>query len=303
MTLLATIGLCVLNVAVALLLSPLYEGLMRKLRAALQSRQGPPVHQPYIDLLKLLGKEDLRATRGLLNELGPALAFGYALALAGLVPMGAAPPLGFAGDVIVLLYVATGASALLVLTGFSSGSPYAFVGGSREVMLLLAVEPVMAIALVVGAVKAGTLATGEIAAWNAVHGPTISLAIAATAFLLALQAQAGKVPFDIPEADQEVMGGPLVELSGPRLALCRWAGWVRQLVLALLLVEVFVPWPTLGFAPAGLGLALLKALGVLLLVAVVDVVNPRLRIDQALAYYVRVAFSALAGLAFAVIGM
>jgi formate hydrogenlyase subunit 4 len=74
-------------------------------------------------------------------------------------------------------------------------------------------------------------------------------------------------------------------------------------VLALLLVEVFVPWPTLDFLPAGLGLALLKALGILLLVAVVDVVNPRLRIDQALAYYVRVAFSALAGLAFAVIGM
>jgi formate hydrogenlyase subunit 4 len=217
--------------------------------------------------------------------------------------MGTTPPLGFAGDLIVLLYVATGATALLVLTGFSSGSPYAYVGGSREIMLLLAVEPVMAIALVVGAVKARTLATGAIADWNAANGPSISLVIAAIAFLLALQAQAGKVPFDIPEADQELMGGPLVELSGPRLALCRWAAWIRQLVLALLLVEVFVPWPRLGFLPADLGLALLKASGALLLVAVVDVVNPRLRVDQALAYYVRVAFSALAGLAFAVIGM
>jgi formate hydrogenlyase subunit 4 len=170
-------------------------------------------------------------------------------------------------------------------------------------MLLASVEPVMAVALVVGALKSGTLATGGILAWHAHHGPAISMAIAGVAFFLALQAQAGKVPFDIPEADQELMGGPLVEQSGPRLALFRWALWARQLVLALLLVELFLPWPRTGRLAADLPLALAKALLVLLLVAVVDVVNPRLRIDQALRYYLRVAFSALAGLAFAVIGM
>ena len=57
-----TIGFCVLNAAIALLLSPLFEGIMRKLRAAIHSRVGPPVIQPYLDLLKLLGKEDLRTS-------------------------------------------------------------------------------------------------------------------------------------------------------------------------------------------------------------------------------------------------
>src|SRR5208337_3523928 len=226
--------LCLLNVAAALFLSPLCEGIMRKLRAAIHSRIGPPITQPYWDLLKLLCKEDLRSSGGM--------------------------------------------------------------------MMLLSVEPILAIALSVGAFKAKTLAVGGIVNWQVQNGPCISMAIAGVAFFLALQAVAGKLPFDIAEADQEIMGGPLVEQSGPRLALFRWAMWVKQLVLAFLLVEVFFPWPHLGNYLIDLAATIVKVLIVLVLVAVIDVVNPRLRIDQALGYYMRVAFSSLAALAFAVIG-
>jgi formate hydrogenlyase subunit 4 len=298
-----TVGLAVLNVALALLLAPLYEGLMRKLKATIHSRIGPPITQPYLDLFKLLGKEDLRTARGVLYEAAPALSLGSVLLLALLVPMGARPPLGFGGDIVVLLYVSAISAVLLMLTAFGSGSPYASVGSSREMMMLLSVEPVMVVALVVGALKAGTLATSDIIVWQLEHGPTISMAIAGIAFFLALQAQAGKLPFDIPEADQEIMGGPLIEQSGPRLALFRWAMWSKQFVLAVLLVEVFLPWPGTGVFTLDLLLTLVKAFVVLAVVALVDVVNPRLRIDQAMGYYLRVAFSSIAALAFAVIGM
>lgn len=298
-----TAGLTVLNVALALLLAPLYEGLMRKLKAAIHSRIGPPVTQPYLDLFKLLGKEDLRTAGGVLYGAAPALTLGSVLLLALLVPMGARPPFAFAGDIVVLLYVAAISAVLLMLTAFGSGSPYASVGSSREMMMMLSVEPVMVVALVVGALKAGTLATGDIIVWQLEHGPTISMAIAGIAFFLALQAQAGKLPFDIPEADQEIMGGPLIEQSGPRLALFRWAMWSKQFVLAVLLVEVFLPWPGTGVFTLDLLLTLVKAFVVLVVVALVDVVNPRLRIDQAMGYYLRVAFSSIAALAFAVIGM
>jgi formate hydrogenlyase subunit 4 len=199
--------------------------------------------------------------------------------------------------------VAAISAVLLMLTAFGSGSPYASVGSSREMMMMLSVEPVMVVALVVGALKAGTLATGGIIVWQLEHGPTISMAIAGIAFFLALQAQAGKLPFDIPEADQEIMGGPLIEQSGPRLALFRWAMWSKQFVLAVLLVEVFLPWPGTGVFALDLLLTLVKAFVVLVVVALVDAVNPRLRIDQAMGYYLRVAFSSIAALAFAVIGM
>ena len=298
-----TAGLTVLNVALALLLAPLYEGLMRKLKAAIHSRIGPPITQPYLDLFKLLGKEDLRTTGGMLYGAAPALTLGSVLLLALLVPMGARPPFAFAGDIVVLLYVAAISAVLLMLTAFGSGSPYASVGSSREMMMMLSVEPVMVVALVVGALKAGTLATGDIIVWQLEHGPTLSMAIAGIAFLLALQAQAGKLPFDIPEADQEIMGGPLIEQSGPRLALFRWAMWSKQFVLAVLLVEVFLPWPGTGVFALDLLLTLVKAFVVLVVVALVDAVNPRLRIDQAMGYYLRVAFSSIAALAFAVMGM
>lgn len=291
------------NVLIALLLAPLFEGILRKLKAVVHSRVGPPLTQPYLDLLKLLGKEDLWTTRGWLTAVAPAAALGSVLLLAALVPMGGPAPLGTWGDVIVLIYVASMSSVLLMLAAFATGSPYASVGGSREMMLLFTVEPVMAVALVVAAFKARTLETGQILDWQVAHGPTISMAIAGIALFLALQAQAGKLPFDIPEADQEVMGGPLVEFSGPRLAVFRWALWSKQLVCAFLLVELFVPWPWTGRYPLDLVVGLVKVLVVLLLVAVIDVVNPRLRVEQAMRYYLRVGLSAAAALAFAAIGM
>jgi formate hydrogenlyase subunit 4 len=170
-------------------------------------------------------------------------------------------------------------------------------------MMLFTVEPVMAVALLVAAVKAGSLATGPMVAWHVASGPTISMAVAGLALFLALQAQVGKLPFDIAEADQELMGGPLVEFSGPRLALLKWTVWAKQLVLAFLLVELFLPWPHVGLYPAALLLALVKVLLVLVLVAVIDVVNPRLRVEQAMGYYLRIVLSGAAALAFAVIGL
>jgi formate hydrogenlyase subunit 4 len=298
-----TLAMVVLNLALALLLSPLVEGILRKLKAFVHSRQGPPLTQPYLDILKLLGKEDLRTSSDPFYRAAPALSLASVLLLATLVPMGGPPPLGFAGDIVVLIYVAAMSAIFMILVAYGSGSPYAFVGGSREMMILLSVEPVVAVTLVVGAMKAGSLATGEILAWNASNGPSISMILAAVALLLALQAQAGKLPFDIPEADQEIMGGPLVEQSGPRLALLRWTLWAKQLVFSFLLVELFIPWPRTGRLGVDLLLALAKVMVVLIVVALVDVVNPRLRVDQAMGYYLRVAFSSLAALAFAVIGM
>ena len=293
---------CLLNVVLALFLSPLCEGIMRKLRAAIHSRLGPPITQPYWDLLKLLGKEDLRSTGGVVYASLPALTLGSLLLLATLIPMGTAAPLAFAGDMIVVLYVATMSGVLIMLAGFASASPYASIGSSREMMMLLSVDPILAIALSVGAFKAKTLALGGIVNWQVQNGPSISMAIGGVAFFLALQALAGKLPFDIAEADQEIMGGSLVEQSGPRLALFRWAIWTKQLVFAFLLVEVFFPWPRVGIPLLDLTITMLKVLVVLMLVAVIDVVNPRLRIDQAMGYFMRVAVSSLAALAFAVIG-
>jgi len=233
-----------------------------------------------------------------------------------LVPLGLVrAPLGGSGDLIALVYFVGLAAVAVILGAAASESAYASVGFGREVMLLLTVEPVLVISLLTAAAKAHSLRLSDMAAWQMVHGPSISMTIAALALLLSLQAQAGKLPFDIPEADQEIMGGPFVEQSGPKLALYRWSFWAKQVVFAALLCSIFIPWPRLDLlgpgaasaaaavqGAANLVITLIKISLVVVFIGLIDVVSPRLRIDQALAYFVGIIFMAVIGLTFALLG-
>jgi formate hydrogenlyase subunit 4 len=293
----------VLSLVVLIGLAPLAEGLLRKLKAIVHSRQGPPIIQPYLDIAKLLVKEDLAPVDNWVWKMAPALCLGSTMVVAVLTPIGVAPAFGFGGDIIVFIYFAALAGVAIILGAFASGNPYAYVGGSREMMMLLSVEPVMTIALAVGAIKASTLTFEGLMSSPATTVPSISMAVAGVAFLLALQAQVGKLPFDIAEADQEIMEGPFIERSGPGFALFRWAMHARLMIFSAVLVSVFVPWPVLE-APVWSVLLTLAKMGVVLaLVGVTDVVNPRLRIDQSMGYYARVVvFVSVGALAFAILG-
>jgi formate hydrogenlyase subunit 4 len=276
---------------------------------------GPPVRQPYLDLLKLLGKEDLEVSDSPFLRWGPQVALAAVLLAALLVPMGIlTPPLGMGGDSIAFIYAIGLAAMATVLTAAATASPYASVGLGREVIMMLTAEPVVVIALITAAVSAGSFRFQDMVAAQIATGPSISMAMAGLALFLALQAQAGKLPFDVAEADQEIMGGTSMELSGPKLALFKWAMWAKFVIFASILCQIFVPWPYFRFdlgAPAlalwvngGLGVIanLVKVLVVAVLVSLVDVVSPRVRIDQSINIFVAVIFIALFGLAFGVLG-
>ena len=293
--------MAVMNAGLALLLSPLLEGIMRKLRARLHSRIGPPLLQPYYDLLKLLGKENLKTGDPWLG-VAPILALASTLTASLLLPLGGEAPLAGAGDLLVFLYF-VGISAVAVLfMGMASWSPYGFLGSSREMMLYLTVEPVLFITLITAAVHARSLKLYDLVLWNHAMGPQISMVIAAIAYFLVLQAQLGRLPFDIAEAETEIMGGPSIEMSGPKLALFKWSVHAKLLVFTALFVEVFVPWPKIFQVVPDLGLTLGKVLLIVLLVAGIDAVNPRLRIDQAIVFFFGVGMVSLAGLALALVG-
>ncbi|MFP3902618.1 MAG: respiratory chain complex I subunit 1 family protein [Armatimonadota bacterium] len=292
-----------INLAMALLVGPLFAGIIRKVvRARVHSRQGPPIWQPYFDLFKLLGKEDLRSSTSPVALYGPMVALAAILVAALLTPMGLIPPLANYGDMIVFAYFVTIVAVAAVMVGLSSSSPYSSVGAGREIMMHIVVEPVLIISLVTAAVKAESFMMWDIATWYEANAPTASMVVAAVALLIALQAQVGKLPFDIVEADQEIMGGPFVELSGPRLALFHWASFARQIVYASVLVAIFVPWG-IGFVfPWNLAAHILKLAAVIAIIGLVDVVNPRLRIDQAMLYFAVVIILGLVGLGLALAG-
>lgn len=290
------------NLAFVLLLSPLYAGINRKIRARVHSRQGPPVLQPYRDLLKLMGKEDCQVSDDPVHRLAPYLVLTGALTAALLVPMGFRAPLAFAGDGLVLIYLLTFSAIGNVLAGLSSRSPFAGAGASREIMLLLAVEPVLAAAFFTFGARAGSLGLQEIARGVAESGFAPSLLVAAVAAFLAIQAESAKLPFDIAEAETEIIGGPYTEYSGPSLAAFEWALMVRRVVLASFLAALLGGWP--AGAPAWLLVLLhpLKVLAVLVLTEIVAVLSPRLRIRQVIRFYQGAGALAVVGLLVAILG-
>jgi len=297
-----SIGIGILNIGLALLLSPLLEGIARKLRAFIHSRKGPPLRQPYYDLLKLLGKENLEVSPNYLLRWAPIVYLTTILIAGLLVPMGTMrPPLAAAGDVIVFIYFTTLAAVVIMMSAAASESPYAQIGVSREMMMLLTVEPVIAIALITGAINAHSLRMSDIVMWYLTNGPTVSMVIAGVSVFLAVQAQIGKLPFDISEAEQEIMGGLFIETSGPKYALFKWGFLAKQVIFASLFCQIFVPWPATFTLWLDVPINLLKVLIVIVFICLIDVVNPRLRIDQAIRYFLVMVFVALMGLVFALV--
>ncbi len=297
-----SIGLSILNILLVILLSPLLEGLIRKLVAFVHSRIGPPVYQPYLDLLKLLGKEEIVSSRSVLFRYSAVLAFAAILVTAVIVPIGVKPPLQGAGDIIVFVYLITLSAVMVMIGGVTSENPFAFIGSAREMMMILTVEPVIVISLIAVAIKAGSMQFGDLMAYQAAHPPSLSMVIVAVTLFLAIVAQLARLPFDIVEADQEIMEGPFIEMSGPKLALFKWMFYAKELIFASIFVAVFVPWPVTSSFLLNLLFTLLKVVVLLVVVGVVHVVNPRLRIDQAVKYFGVMIFVSLIGLAFALVG-
>jgi formate hydrogenlyase subunit 4 len=298
-----SVGIAILNGAIALIVAPFLDGVMRKVRAIVHSRKGPPLTQTFIDMLKLLGKEDLRSTTSVLFRYAPAVALAAFLVVATLTPMGAKPETGLPGDLITWIYFLTLGAAAIIVMAAASGNPFANAGAAREIMMLLSVEPIVVAALITAAVKSGDLRLAGMSNWYAAAGPSVSMVVAGVALFLALQAVLARLPFDIAEAESEVVDGPLIEQSGPNLALLKLALLVRQIVFTLLFVQIFIPWPRLAPWPLDVVVTLAKVAVLFVLAAVVEAVSPRLRIDQAMNYSGRVLFVALAAIAFAMIGV
>ena len=285
-----------LNVALVLLAAPLAQGILRKITARIQSRQGPPLLQPYFDLLKLLAKEDIESGEvpGM-QRFAACLSLATILAVACLVPMGFFAPMSGAGDIILLIYLLTFCGICTLLAGLAAGSTYSLVGISREMMGMIALEPLFAIALVVGALHTGSLRLDTVlqgSAYNAEGFPWSGILMLGV-MLLSFQAFVQRVPFDIAEAETELMEGPLMEYSGPKLALFKYAQMAKLIVYSALFVTLFVPWGSELRFPVGWLFFWLKLSGLVLLVTVVAATHARYRIDQALRF-----FAGLMGVAF-----
>jgi formate hydrogenlyase subunit 4 len=295
----------VLNVGLVLLVAPLGQGVLRKVTARVQSRQGPPLPQPYFDLLKLLGKEDIESGQSpVMQRFAAYLSLGTILTVACLTPMGFGAPMNVAGDVILLIYLLSLCGVCTLLAGLAAGSTYSLVGVSREMMSMIALEPLFAIALIVGVIHAGSFRLDAVLNGSVYSGGGVpwSGLLMLGVILLSFQAFVQRVPFDIAEAETELMEGPLMEYSGPKLALFKYAQMAKLIVYSSLFVALFLPWGSRLAFPLGWLLFWGKVSLLVLLVTLVAATHARYRIDQAIRFFAGLLAVALLALVLASYG-
>lgn len=293
-------------------------GIDRKLVARMQKRVGPPILQPFYDFFKLCGKETIvpAVANKVMFLMAPLLGLASLVVLQLFIPVFQyqIPAFAQVADVIVILYLLLIPAVSIILGGASTGSPYAGVGLSREMVTVLACElPLVLVLLsvgkVVGAESDGGICfsmTG-IVNYQLAHGSLIThagLIPAAIAFLLVIPGETGNHPFDAAEAETEICEGMLAEYSGAPLGVFKLNHAIKMLTMTSLFVMLF-------FGGIGSGLESLVALvgltgvaarvvGMLLAVLVlfllcvivtavgisfVHAVTARLKIEQIFKYY------------------
>jgi NADH-quinone oxidoreductase subunit H len=256
----------------------------RMVSARVQWRVGPPWYQPFADLLKLLLKETViprSASRGVFL-LAPLLGVaGMTVIGVMLFAMNFDPSQSFVGDTIVLVYLFALVPLGIILGGSSSRNSLGAVGASREMTLYFGYELPLILALLVPIIKASSLRIGTIVLFQQqTHAVLYSVSgvLAMLVGLACMQAKLGVTPFDIAEAEQEIMAGPLIEYSGAPLAMFRLSRAMMYLLLPVFLITLF--WGGIGD-----WWAIPKFLLLFVLMVLAKNTNPRLRIDQALKFF------------------
>ena len=273
-------------------------GIDRKLVAKMQKRVGPPILQPFYDFFKLCGKETIIPASASKTTflMAPLVGLAALVVIQLFIPVFSFSAFSGMADVIVILYLLLIPAMSIILGGAASGSPYAGVGLSREMVTIISCElPLVLILLAVGKTVGSFLGTGitfsltDIAAYQAANGSLItkaSMIPAAIAMLLVIPGETGNHPFDAAEAETEICEGLLAEYSGAPLAVYKLTHAVKMLTLTSLFVALFLGGIGTGIMLVdGIILFLLCVVLTILTISLVHAVTARMKIEQIFKYY------------------
>jgi NADH-quinone oxidoreductase subunit H len=264
------------------------EYIDRILYARFQNRQGPPWFQPVADFIKLLAKESIipeEAEPKLFSAL-PVVALTAVVTAIFYVPMWRSQALfSFEGDLVVVIYLLTLPTITFFLAGWTSTSLYSMIGSVRTLTQLFAYEVPLFMGVLAPTILAETWSLSGLTKYYGAHPWYILFNIPGfVVSLIAIQGKLEKVPFDIPEAETEIVGGTFTEYSGRLLAYFRMAIDIEMVVCASLLAAIFLPF-NMDLNPiAGLGLYLVKVVFMVFLFALIRSLFARLRIDQMVSF-------------------
>lgn len=248
---------------IVLALAPLLTGFMRKLKARLLMRRGPPVVQPYRDLLRLVRKEAVVAENASwLFRTAPYLIFAATWVAASLVPTFATGlKFSWSADLIAITALLGSARFFLALAGMDIGTSFGGIGSSREAMFATLAEPAMIMMVFTVALLAGSTQLSTVSAFMTTSevGLRVSLAMALIALVIVAIAENARIPVDNPATHLEltmVHEAMILEYSGRHLAVIEMAAHLKLLLYASLIACVFIPWGMAGSAMSPAALAL-----------------------------------------------
>ncbi len=279
------------------------KGLDRILVARMQRRVGPPVIQPLLDIAKLLTKETLvpkTACRAAFF-LAPVIGMTGMAACAAFIPVpGVFDGMYQMGDLLVLFYLLPIPAIAMMIGGSASSSPFGAIGFSREMLIMMSYElPLLMILLTVAMItgKATGIDTADFSllhivqyqVHNGQYGMNPLMIPAFVAYLMFLPGTMGVPPFDVAEAETEILEGPLLEYGGPLLALFQIGNALKTFVVLSLGVVLFFPGTIHDYWLVNLVWFMFKIfIFMFFAISVVRSATGRFRIDQAMVFYFKI---------------
>ena len=273
----------------------LLAGVDRKVLARMQKRMGPPLIQPFYDFFKLMGKETIvpHAANKTAFLAAPVIGFASLVVTMLFIPVFGYSAFSGSGDLIVILYLLTIPAVALIVGGSASGSPYAGIGISREMVTMVSYEFPLIMVLLAVAKKAGgaklLFSLTDIVAWQQSNGSGIfhvALIPAALALLLIIPAEVGTQPFDVAEAETEICEGPLIEYSGAPLAMFKLNTAMKMFVMTSLFTCLFFGGIDTGIvALNALILVVICIVLTILCMTLIHAVTARLKIEHLFKFY------------------
>src|SRR5262245_41933796 len=241
------------QMALVLLAAPLLTGVARKVKARLLRRQGPPVLQPYRDLLRLLRKDAIVAeSASWLFRVAPYVIFATTWVAAALVPTFATGLLfSWTADLIAIVALLGSARFMLALAGLDVGTSFGGIGSSREMLIASLAEPAMLLVVFTLALIAGSTQLSSVVAYMASSevGLRVSLGLAFVSLVMIAIAENARIPVDNPATHLEltmVHEAMVLEYSGRHLALIEAAAALKLLLYISLIACLFLPWGLAG---------------------------------------------------------
>jgi NADH-quinone oxidoreductase subunit H len=268
-----------------------FEFLDRKIAARMQHRVGPPFFQPFADFIKMLGKEVINPN-GIdqkIFDAAPLVALAAVITAYFYIPIVGNSPFNFQGDLVLVLFLLSVPTIVLLLLGWLSRNIFSAMGGIRAITQMFIYEVPFFLVLLAPAMMAGTWSVSGIVQWQQKNLWLVILQpIGFVVALVCLQAKLERTPFDIPEAETEIIAGPWTELTGRRLAIMHLAKDIALVTGSALIAALFLGGPMSNITPTpqwlnwffGFFLFLTKTLVVLLILSTIKVATGRIRIDQ-----------------------